>query len=291
MTNRLPEKLTALRKHFGYSQGDMAEKLVVPVAEYMNWENGNTICRIDQLRQLARIYRVPIEDLADNTRTVTLPRLDEDADSIQISFTGTKSTDTLQGITASAVSAEEAEDFADSLIAKSVAAPQPEPDFRNDTIVYQETQVNEIVDEPEEEEYEEDEETGNDGNPIHSCSDRESDTGRHPHASSSSESSYRTFHLYYGTSTEETDTRDNLCSNTSRISILQPHILLRNIYRHEHGKRSSRGDKGKCSHTCHLSLLTTLKAYHTSKQQTDKQLVYCSNSINFRSAYLSIDFV
>ena len=67
MTNRLPEKLTALRKHFGYSQGDMAEKLVVPVAEYMNWENGNTICRIDQLRQLARIYRVPIEDLADNT--------------------------------------------------------------------------------------------------------------------------------------------------------------------------------------------------------------------------------
>ena len=158
MTNRLPEKLTALRKHFGYSQGDMAEKLVVPVAEYMNWENGNTICRIDQLRQLARIYRVPIEDLADNTRTVTLPRLDEDADSIQISFTGSRSTDTLQGITASTVSAEEAEDFADSLIAKSVAAPQPEPDFRNDTIVYQETQVNEIVDEPEEEEYEEEEE-------------------------------------------------------------------------------------------------------------------------------------
>ena len=173
MTNRLPEKLTALRKHFGYSQGDMAEKLVVPVAEYMNWENGNTICRIDQLRQLARIYRVPIEDLADNTRTVTLPRLDEDADSIQISFTGTKSTDTLQGITASPVSAEEAEDFADSLIAKSVAAPQPERDVTDDTIVYQETQVNEIVDEPEEEVYEEEEEAYEPKKPVRRTPARE----------------------------------------------------------------------------------------------------------------------
>ena len=117
MTNRLPEKLTALRKHFGYSQGDMAEKLMVPVAEYMNWENGNTICRIDQLRRLSRIYRVPIEDLADNTRSVTLPRLDEDDDSIQISFTGTTSADVLSEIGAAPATEEEAEDFADNLIA------------------------------------------------------------------------------------------------------------------------------------------------------------------------------
>ena len=89
MTNRLPEKLTALRKHFGYSQGDMAEKLGVQVSEYMNWENGNTICGIAHLRQMAKMYRVPIEDLADNTRTVTLPRLDEEEDSFEISFTGT----------------------------------------------------------------------------------------------------------------------------------------------------------------------------------------------------------
>ena len=86
MTNRLPEQLSALRKHFSYSQGDVAEKLQVPVTEYMNWENGNTICRIDQLKMLAKLFKTPIEDLADNTRTVTLPRLDEDDDSVQIAF-------------------------------------------------------------------------------------------------------------------------------------------------------------------------------------------------------------
>jgi transcriptional regulator with XRE-family HTH domain len=157
MTNRLPEKLTALRKHFGYSQGDMAEKLVVPVAEYMNWENGNTICRIDQLLQLAHIYRVPVEDLADNTRTVTLPRLDEDDDSIQISFTSARTADALQG-TAAPAAAEETEDFADNLIAKTVVPSEPARDFSNDTIVFQETTVNEIADDPEEEEYGEEEE-------------------------------------------------------------------------------------------------------------------------------------
>ena len=136
----------------------MAEKLVVPVAEYMNWENGNTICRIDQLLQLAHLYRVPVEDLADNTRTVTLPRLDEDDDSIQISFTGTKTTDTLQGIVAAPAAKEETEDFADNLIAKTVVPSEPERDFTNDTIVFQETTVNEIADDPaEEEEYEEEE--------------------------------------------------------------------------------------------------------------------------------------
>ena len=165
MTNRLPEKLTALRKHFGYSQGDMAEKLMVPVAEYMNWENGNTICRIDQLRRLSRIYRVPIEDLADNTRSVTLPRLDEDDDSIQISFTGTTSADVLSEIGAAPATEEEAADFADNLIAKTSVTPQPQNDFRNETIVFPETTVNEIADEPEEE-YEEEEEAYEPEKPV-----------------------------------------------------------------------------------------------------------------------------
>ncbi len=133
----------------------MAEKLMVPVAEYMNWENGNSICRIDQLRRLAKIYRVPIEDLADNTRTVTLPRLDEDDDSVQISFTGTSaSSDILQTLGEEPVSEEEAADFTDNLIAKSSVTPNNEPDYADDTILLPETTVNEITDDPEED-YEE----------------------------------------------------------------------------------------------------------------------------------------
>ena len=36
MENRLPEKLTALRKHLNYAQGDLAARLGVTVQEYMN---------------------------------------------------------------------------------------------------------------------------------------------------------------------------------------------------------------------------------------------------------------
>ena len=148
MTNRLPEKLSALRKHFGYSQGDIAEKLKVPVTEYMNWENGNTICRIEQLCDLSRMFKTPVEDLADNTRTVTLPRLDEDDDSIQIAF---------GGITAGALPENETltEDVTENLIVSTrpqyeETAEVPYEDLQKtrvmDTQQFQETTVNRIVD-------------------------------------------------------------------------------------------------------------------------------------------------
>ena len=148
MTNQLPEKLSALRKHFGYSQGDIAEKLQVPVTEYMNWENGNTICRIQQLSMLAKLFKTPIEDLADNTRTVTLPRLDEDDDSVQIAF----------GAGSAALIPNEAaeeleEDVADNLITSGATESYEEPAEEEiqktrilDTQQFQETTVNEIVD-------------------------------------------------------------------------------------------------------------------------------------------------
>ncbi len=86
MMNRLPEKLTALRKHCGYSQGDLSEKLQVTVQEYMNWENGNSVPRITQLKEMADFFGVPLQDLADHTRTVILPRLHTEDDSVQIPF-------------------------------------------------------------------------------------------------------------------------------------------------------------------------------------------------------------
>ena len=68
--NRLPEKLTALRKQFGYAQGDLAQRLQVPVNEYMNWENGNAICNVQQLVALAEIYHITVDDLVDNTKNI-----------------------------------------------------------------------------------------------------------------------------------------------------------------------------------------------------------------------------
>ena len=71
--NRLPEKLTLLRKYNEFSQGDVAKQLNVPVTEYMNWENGNCICHIEQLKLLAELYGVTIDSLLDNKKTIIIP--------------------------------------------------------------------------------------------------------------------------------------------------------------------------------------------------------------------------
>ena len=52
MTNKLPEKLSALRKSFSFAQMDVASKIGVPVSEYMKWENGNSVCGIEILRRI-----------------------------------------------------------------------------------------------------------------------------------------------------------------------------------------------------------------------------------------------
>ncbi|MBQ1382301.1 MAG: helix-turn-helix domain-containing protein, partial [Solobacterium sp.] len=89
MTNLLPEKLTTLRKRYHYAQGDIAARINVPVSEYMKWENGSTLCRIEQLILLADLYRVPLQALVDNTAVLDLPDPEHDYDSIEIpSFSG-----------------------------------------------------------------------------------------------------------------------------------------------------------------------------------------------------------
>jgi DNA-binding XRE family transcriptional regulator len=85
MANKLPEKLTLLRKHYGYSQGDIAHKLNIPVTEYMNWENGNTICKIQQLKVLADLFHVSLDAMADNSKDIVIPQ-DNLGDSINIPF-------------------------------------------------------------------------------------------------------------------------------------------------------------------------------------------------------------
>ncbi len=98
MVNRLPEKLTALRKHYGYAQGDLAQKMGVAVNEYMNWENGNTIPMMEQLKSLSGIFRVPLQNLVDNTKEVELPTIEASEDSIEIPFIQEDAQDSLSSL-------------------------------------------------------------------------------------------------------------------------------------------------------------------------------------------------
>ena len=86
MNNRLPEKLNTLRTHCSYAQADVASKVGVTVAEYMDWENGNKLCTINKLKELAKLYGIPVQQLIDNTVEVDLPRVDTAFDSVQIPF-------------------------------------------------------------------------------------------------------------------------------------------------------------------------------------------------------------
>lgn len=85
MNNQFPTKLILLRKHFNYSQQDLALKMNVSVEEYMSWENGSSLCSMSQLLRLSRIFKVSLDDLFDNTIEVKIPE-EEIGNSIEIPF-------------------------------------------------------------------------------------------------------------------------------------------------------------------------------------------------------------
>lgn len=86
MANRLPEKLSTLRKYFSFAQMDVASKIGVPVSEYMKWENGNSVCGIEELRRIAKLYDVSVEDLFINDRELKLPDVELPYASVEIPF-------------------------------------------------------------------------------------------------------------------------------------------------------------------------------------------------------------
>ncbi|MCI5773902.1 MAG: helix-turn-helix domain-containing protein [Erysipelotrichaceae bacterium] len=83
MKSCLPSKLIILRKHFNYSQQDMAKKLHVSINEYMAFENGNAMCSMAQLEELADIFGLTFDEMLMNTVDIDLPVLE---DSIEIPF-------------------------------------------------------------------------------------------------------------------------------------------------------------------------------------------------------------
>ena len=177
IANRLPEKLAQLRRYFQYSQADVASKLNVSVSDYMNWENGNSICTIAQLKQLSRLFQVNMQDLADNTKDIAMPRLDTADDSVQIPFQNLR---TAMNDTAADTVNMETTDFADRIMPVKGALPPrdglPQEDAAEaepaeedaeatkimNTDEFAPTRMNKIVDDtqslPDEEEDEEEEE-------------------------------------------------------------------------------------------------------------------------------------
>jgi len=146
MINRLPEKLTLLRKHYGYAQGDVASKLQIPVTEYMKWENGNTIPPILKLKEISDLYKVSLDSMADNTKEVELPALEEDI-SVDIPFiNANKDEDATQIISRPPVSTDET---------VTIEADLGSTKVLDTTLPIQETTVTEIVDE--DSDYDEDE--------------------------------------------------------------------------------------------------------------------------------------
>ena len=59
----LAERLTALRKRAGLSQGDVAERLNVSRQAVSRWETGFTVPSTDNLSHLGRLYGVTLDEL------------------------------------------------------------------------------------------------------------------------------------------------------------------------------------------------------------------------------------
>ncbi len=86
MTNKLPEKLSSLRRYFSFAQLDVASKIGVPVSEYMKWENGNSVCSYEVLKRIAKLYDIDVQDLFLNDRELKMPDVELPYASVQIPF-------------------------------------------------------------------------------------------------------------------------------------------------------------------------------------------------------------
>lgn len=60
---KLQITLAAARVNAGMTQEDVAQKLQVSKQTIINWEKGRTIPGIPEIEMLARIYRIPQENI------------------------------------------------------------------------------------------------------------------------------------------------------------------------------------------------------------------------------------
>ncbi|MBQ6478432.1 MAG: helix-turn-helix domain-containing protein [Erysipelotrichaceae bacterium] len=85
--NHLPGKLMKLRKHYNYSQSYLADVLGVDTLEYMNYENGSKMICYTEMKKLASLYHISMEEIFRNDEEVTLYEMDKaNTDEINIEY-------------------------------------------------------------------------------------------------------------------------------------------------------------------------------------------------------------
>lgn len=94
MPNQLPQKLLKLRKHFLYSQQDVANLCQVDLIEYMSWENGRKLPPIHQIKKLAEIFHLTLDEMVQNTADI--PLYENTVDEIDIPFMNNRNIDETQ---------------------------------------------------------------------------------------------------------------------------------------------------------------------------------------------------
>jgi transcriptional regulator with XRE-family HTH domain len=67
MISKIPERLRELRQAHGYSQEELAEKILVTRQAISKWERGDALPDTENLIALAEIYGVSIDDLVGHT--------------------------------------------------------------------------------------------------------------------------------------------------------------------------------------------------------------------------------
>lgn len=67
MISKIPERLRELRQAHGYSQEELAEKILVTRQAISKWERGDALPDTENLIALAEIYGVSIDELVGHT--------------------------------------------------------------------------------------------------------------------------------------------------------------------------------------------------------------------------------
>lgn len=73
------ERLAALRKRAGLSQGDVAERLNVSRQAVSRWETGFTVPSTDNLSRLGRLYGVTLDELLSYSAALPTEKPQEEA--------------------------------------------------------------------------------------------------------------------------------------------------------------------------------------------------------------------
>lgn len=71
-------KLVQLRRQHGLTQEQLSEKLYVPRAAVSKWESGRGFPNIDALKNISRVFQVPVDTLLSGGELIELAESDNE---------------------------------------------------------------------------------------------------------------------------------------------------------------------------------------------------------------------